>query len=175
MGFSCCSGFYFCVVFCESLFVFFSRLAIVLPYLLSVGHCTALPHLGWPLYCLNLLNLPLLRSLFVLFSRLDIVLPYLPQLTTSDIIICFNLSVGHVLPYLLSVGHCTGLPSSTYHFWLCLWYLQTFLSGKYFINTWTTCLDFWSCRCSSMAFFNFSFYVLTCSDGMVLCVASRLP
>jgi hypothetical protein len=79
----------------------FSRLAIVLPYLLSVGHCTALPHLGWPLYCLNLLNLPLLRSLFVLFSRLDIVLPYLPQLTTSDIIICFN----------LSVGHCTALPS----------------------------------------------------------------
>jgi hypothetical protein len=101
MGFSCCSGFYFCVVFCESLFVFFSRLAIVLPYLLSVGHCTALPHLGWPLYCLNLLNLPLLRSLFVLFSRLDIVLPYLPQLTTSDIIICF----------ILSVGHCTALPS----------------------------------------------------------------
>ena len=139
MGFSCCSGFYFCVVFCESLFVFFSRLAIALPYLLSVGHCTALPHLGWPLYCLT----------------------------------SFRLAI--VLPYLLSVGHCTGLPSSTYHFWLCLWYLQTFLSGKYFINTWTTCLDFWSCRCSSMAFFNFSFYVLTCSDGMVLCVASRLP
>ena len=165
MGFSCCSGFYFCVVFCESLFVFFSRLAIVLPYLISVGHCTALTSstyhfwdhylfysLGWTLYCLTFLNLPLLISLFVLFSRLAI-----------------------VLPYLLSVGHCTGLPSSTYHFWLCLWYLQTFLSGKYFINTWTTCLDFWSCRCSSMAFFNFSFYVLTCSDGMVLCVASRLP
>ena len=71
MGFSCCSGFYFCVVFCESLFVFFSRLAIVLPYLNSVGHCPALPHLGWPLYCLT-------------FSRLAIVLAYLPQLTTSD-------------------------------------------------------------------------------------------
>ena len=62
MGFSCCSGFNFCVVFCESLFVFFSRQAIVLPYLLSVGHCTALPSLGWPF----------------------IALPYIPHLTTSD-------------------------------------------------------------------------------------------
>jgi hypothetical protein len=139
MGFSCCSGFYFCVVFCESLFVFFSRLAIVLPYLNSVGHCPALPHLGWPLYCLT-------------SSRLAI-----------------------VLPYLLSVGHCTALPCLPYDFWLCLWYLQTFLSGKDCVNTWTTCLDFWSCRCSSMAFFNSSFCVLTCSDGVVLCVAFRLP
>jgi hypothetical protein len=84
-----------------------SRLAIVLPYLISVGHCTALTSstyhfwdhylfysLGWTLYCLTFLNLPLLISLFVLisrlamycltFSRLAIVLAYLPQLTTSD-------------------------------------------------------------------------------------------
>jgi hypothetical protein len=83
----------------------------------------------WPLYCLSFLDLRLLITTLVSCGHCIVYI--LPRLTTSDYhfgilwpLYCLSfLNLRLLITTLVSFGHCIVYPSSTYDFWLPLWYL----------------------------------------------------
>ena len=128
-------------------------LAIVLSVLLWIMTSDYPFGIFWPLYCLSFFELRLLITPLVSFGHcivchslnydfwlplwylLAIVLSVLLWITTSDYpfgifwpLYCLSfVELRLLITPLVSFGHCIVFHSSSYDFWLPLWYLQTFL------------------------------------------------
>ena len=127
------------VMFCRSLFVLFFfwllcclsvfDLRLLITSLVYCGHCVVCPSSTYGFW------LPLWYLVVIVLSvRLRLMASdYLFGILLSLCCLSF-FGLRLLITSFVSCGHCVVCPSSTYGFWLPLWYLQMFLTADIVVN-----------------------------------------